>query len=156
MSWRETQETLEQFGSCWEGLEDPRTSNATLYDFHELLIIALCSVLCGGQGPTYMAIFAEERVLSSRLSQLEARCAQTRRLQPTVPGSGRGSVSRCIPAVYGPVLRAGARRGGCGWQGSAPVVRSGQRQVALAHGQCVGLGTAAGVGAGGYRCQIEG
>src|ERR1700677_483827 len=61
MSWRETQETLEQFGSCWEGLEDPRTSNATLYDFHELLIIALCSVLCGGQGPTDMAIFAEER-----------------------------------------------------------------------------------------------
>ena len=61
MSWRETQETLEQFGSCWEGLEDPRTSNATLYDFHELLIIALCSVLCGGQGPTDMAIFAEEK-----------------------------------------------------------------------------------------------
>jgi predicted transposase YbfD/YdcC len=59
MSSRETQETLEQFGSCWEGLEDPRTSNATLYDFHEMLIIALCCVLCGGQGPTDMALFAE-------------------------------------------------------------------------------------------------
>ena len=59
MSSRETQETLEQFGSCWEGLEDPRTSNATLHDFHEMLIIALCCVLCGGQGPTDMALFAE-------------------------------------------------------------------------------------------------
>jgi predicted transposase YbfD/YdcC len=59
MSSRETQETLEQFGSCWEGLEDPRTSNATLYDFHEMLVIALCCVLCGGQGPSDMALFAE-------------------------------------------------------------------------------------------------
>jgi hypothetical protein len=61
MSSRKTQETLEQFGSCWEGLEDPRTSNATLYDFHEMLIIALCCVLCGGQGPTDMAMFAKEK-----------------------------------------------------------------------------------------------
>ena len=52
------EETLEQFASCWEGLEDPRTGNATLHDFHELLMIALCCVLCGGQGPTDMALFA--------------------------------------------------------------------------------------------------
>jgi hypothetical protein len=52
MSSRETQETLEQIGSCWEGLEDPRTSNATLYDFHKMPIIALCCVPCGGQAPT--------------------------------------------------------------------------------------------------------
>jgi hypothetical protein len=45
-----SKETLEQFGSCWEGLEDPRSGNAALHDFHELLMIALCCVLCGGQG----------------------------------------------------------------------------------------------------------
>jgi hypothetical protein len=28
--------------------EDPRTGNAGLHDFHELLMIALCTVLCGG------------------------------------------------------------------------------------------------------------
>ncbi len=43
-------EALEQFGFCWDGLEDPRRGNAALHDFHELLMIALCCVLCGGQG----------------------------------------------------------------------------------------------------------
>src|ERR1035441_8609040 len=51
-------ETLEQFGSCWEGLEDSRCGNAALHDFHELLMIALCCVLCGGRGAVDMAVFA--------------------------------------------------------------------------------------------------
>ena len=54
-------ETLEQFGCCWEGLEDPRSGNAALHDFHELLMIALCCVLCGGQGAVDMAVFAEAK-----------------------------------------------------------------------------------------------
>jgi len=54
-------ETLEQFSSCWEGLEDPRNGNAGLYDFYELLMIALCAVLCGGQGAVDMALFAEAK-----------------------------------------------------------------------------------------------
>jgi len=56
-----SKETLEQFGSCWEGLEDPRCGNAALHDFHELLMIALCCVLCGGQGAVDMAVFAEAK-----------------------------------------------------------------------------------------------
>ena len=44
-------ETLEQLGAGWEGLEDPRCGNAALHDFHELLMIALCCVLCGGHSP---------------------------------------------------------------------------------------------------------
>ena len=35
---------MDQFVDCWEGLEDPRTGNAGLHDFHELLMIALCTV----------------------------------------------------------------------------------------------------------------
>jgi predicted transposase YbfD/YdcC len=54
-------ETLEQFGSCWEGLEDPRSGNAALHDFHELLMIALCCVLCGGHGAVDMALFGEAK-----------------------------------------------------------------------------------------------
>jgi hypothetical protein len=42
-----SKETLEQFGSCWEGLEDPRSGNASLRDYQELLMIALCCVLYG-------------------------------------------------------------------------------------------------------------
>jgi len=56
-----SKETLEQFGTCWEGLEDPRCGNAALHDFHELLMIALCCVLCGGQGAVDMAVFAEAK-----------------------------------------------------------------------------------------------
>src|ERR1019366_6715685 len=55
------QETLDQFMSCWEGLDDPRRGNAALHDFHELLVIALCAVLCGGQGAVDMALFARAK-----------------------------------------------------------------------------------------------
>ena len=42
-------------------MEDPRTGNAGLHDFHELLMIALCTVLCGGQGAVDMALFARSK-----------------------------------------------------------------------------------------------
>lgn len=58
---RFSQESLAQFVECWEGLEDPRSGNAGLHDFHELLAIGLCCVLCGGQGPTDMAVFARAK-----------------------------------------------------------------------------------------------
>src|SRR5271169_6093960 len=50
--------TLDQFIACFEGLKDPRTGNAGLHDLHELLMIALCTLLSGGQGATHMAAFA--------------------------------------------------------------------------------------------------
>ena len=49
---------MDQFIVCFEGLEDPRAGNAGLHDFYELLVIALCTVLSGGQGATHMAAFA--------------------------------------------------------------------------------------------------
>ncbi len=49
---------MEEFGACWEGLEDPRTGNATL---HDLLMIALCSVICGGENAMDMAAFAKAK-----------------------------------------------------------------------------------------------
>ena len=52
---------MDRFIACWEGLEDPRTGNAGLHDFHELLVIALCTVLCGGQSAVAMARFAEAK-----------------------------------------------------------------------------------------------
>ena len=36
---------MDQFAACWGVLKDPRTGNAGLYDFHELLVIALCTAL---------------------------------------------------------------------------------------------------------------
>jgi predicted transposase YbfD/YdcC len=53
-----TEAALDQFIACFEGLADPRTGNAGLHDLHELLFIALCTVLSGGQGATDMERFA--------------------------------------------------------------------------------------------------
>jgi len=52
---------LDQFVACWQDLEDPRTGNAVLHDFHELLMIALCTVLCGGQSAVDMDVFARAK-----------------------------------------------------------------------------------------------
>jgi len=54
-------EILEQFSECWEGLDDPRGGNAVVHDFYELLPIALCTVLCGGQGAVDRALFAKAK-----------------------------------------------------------------------------------------------
>lgn len=52
---------LEEFITCWEGLDYPRTSNAALHGFHELLMTALCTVLCGNQCAVDMALFARAK-----------------------------------------------------------------------------------------------
>lgn len=52
---------MEAFGACWESLEDPRTGNARLHDLHDLLMIALCSVICGGENAMDMAMFAKAK-----------------------------------------------------------------------------------------------
>jgi hypothetical protein len=52
---------LDRFFECWEGLDDPRTGNASLHDFHEILAIAMCAVLCGGQGSVDMGLFAKSK-----------------------------------------------------------------------------------------------
>ncbi len=52
---------MEEFAACWEGLEDPRTGNAGLHDLHELLMIALCTVLSGGQGAVDISLFAKSK-----------------------------------------------------------------------------------------------
>jgi hypothetical protein len=47
---------MDQFAACWEELDDPRTGNAALPDFNELLVIAFCAVLRGGQGAVDMSL----------------------------------------------------------------------------------------------------
>lgn len=47
---------MEQFSACREGLEDPRTGNAALHGLHGLLMIALCTVLSGGETAKDMAV----------------------------------------------------------------------------------------------------
>jgi hypothetical protein len=52
---------MDGFIACFDGLEDPRTGNAGRHDLLEILMIALCTVLCGGQSAVDMAEFAEDK-----------------------------------------------------------------------------------------------
>ena len=62
MSWIKAQgNAMDRFGACFSALEDPRAGNALRHDLAELLVIALCTVLCGGESCVDMADFAEEK-----------------------------------------------------------------------------------------------
>jgi predicted transposase YbfD/YdcC len=52
---------MEEFAAIFADLEDPRTGNAGLHDLLEILMIALCTVLCGGQTAVDMAEFGEAK-----------------------------------------------------------------------------------------------
>ncbi len=52
---------MEQFRECFAQVEDPRSGNAVRHELSELLMIALCAVLCGGESCVDMADFAEEK-----------------------------------------------------------------------------------------------
>jgi predicted transposase YbfD/YdcC len=53
---------MEGFRACFEGLQDPRTGNAGRHGLLEMLMIALCTVLCGGEDCTDMAEFARTKL----------------------------------------------------------------------------------------------
>ena len=57
---------MDGFRECFSGVEDPRSGNARRHDLQELLVIALCAVLCGGESCVDMADFAEEKELFLR------------------------------------------------------------------------------------------
>jgi len=51
---------MENFVSCFAGVDDPREENAR-HDLHELLVIALCTMLCGGEDCSDMALFGRSK-----------------------------------------------------------------------------------------------
>jgi predicted transposase YbfD/YdcC len=51
---------LESFSTCFADLDDPRANN-TRHDLHEILLIALCAVLCGAEDGTDMALFGRAK-----------------------------------------------------------------------------------------------
>ena len=59
----------ELWEGVFEGLEDPRASNARRHDLHDILVIAFCTMLCGGQTCTDMELFghAKRELLQSFL-----------------------------------------------------------------------------------------
>jgi len=52
---------MEGLAACFEDLKDPRTGNAGQHDLIKIMVIALCTVLCGGQYASDMELFAKEK-----------------------------------------------------------------------------------------------
>ena len=52
---------MEDLEDVFEELEDPRTGNAKRHLLHEVLVIALCTVLCGGETCADMALFGRSK-----------------------------------------------------------------------------------------------
>lgn len=52
---------MDEIEALFEELEDPRTGNARRHLLHEILVIALCTVLCGGQTCADMALFGRSK-----------------------------------------------------------------------------------------------
>ena len=52
---------MEDCEEIFEELEDPRTGNAKRHLLHEVLMIALCTVLCGGETCADMALFGRAK-----------------------------------------------------------------------------------------------
>lgn len=111
---------MDQFIACWEELEDPRTGNAALHDFHELLMIALCTVLCGGQSAVDMARFARAKeaflrsflTLENGLPSHDTFSRLFRLLDPQAFGAAFqrfmarfADTVQCVVAIDGKVLR---------------------------------------------------
>jgi hypothetical protein len=110
--------SLDQFSGCWEGLADPRSGNAGLHDFYELLMIALCTVLCGGQGAVDMALFAKAKEPYLRgFLKLENGVPSHDTFSRAVSHPRSGPVPRFVSAVHDEVLRAVPGRGGHRWEG---------------------------------------
>ena len=51
---------MDEFEACFSDLEDPREANAR-HDLLEILVIALCTMLCGGEDCTDMALFGRSK-----------------------------------------------------------------------------------------------
>ena len=51
---------MERFAACFSELEDPRRPNAR-HNLHEILLIALCTLLCGGEDCSDMALFGRAK-----------------------------------------------------------------------------------------------
>jgi len=85
---------MEEFVACFAEIVDPRQDNAR-HDLHELLLIALCTMLTGGQDCSDMALFGEIKA-PFPLATLGASLRKFLRLRHGIPS--HNTFSRVFPA----------------------------------------------------------
>ena len=80
-------------GGGIEGLEDPRAPNARRHDLHDILVIAFCTMLCGGQTCTdYGAFRTCQEGVTPDFSEAGKRHTQPRHLLPYPGNAGPGGL----------------------------------------------------------------
>ena len=52
---------MDEIAGLFEDLDDPRTGNAKRHRLHEIVMISLCTVLCGGESCADMALFGRSK-----------------------------------------------------------------------------------------------
>ena len=52
---------MTELADVFAGLEDPRAVNARRHSLHDILVIALCAIVCGGQTCTGMELFGHSK-----------------------------------------------------------------------------------------------
>jgi predicted transposase YbfD/YdcC len=52
---------MKEFSQLFEGISDPRRSNATRHDLHEMLMTGLLCMLCGGEGCHDISLFGRSK-----------------------------------------------------------------------------------------------
>ena len=148
---------MEEFSHLFEGVADPRRSNATLHDLDEMLMIGLLSSLCGGEGCTDMERFgrAKEKFLRSfmRLPHgIPSHDAFTNLFNALDPGGLQRAMLRL---AEGWAAGLAERGGGHRRQDVAPVVRRRGLALPAAPGAGVRQRGASGAGTGAGGGQVE-
>ncbi len=88
---------MEEFVACFADVIDPRQDNAR-HDLHELLLIALCTILTGGKDCSDMALFGE--VKEPFLRQFCAYGTAFPATTPSAESSGFSTRCRSKPASH--------------------------------------------------------
>ena len=56
---------MDEIAEAFQDLDDPRTGNANRHSLHEIVVIGLCTVLCGGESCADMALFGRSKRASA-------------------------------------------------------------------------------------------
>ena len=145
---------MEGFAHIFEGVADPRRSNATLRDPDGMPMIGLPSApRGGGAAPTWSALAVPRGGSFMRLAH--GNSGPRHLAQPVQHAGPRWPAAGDAAACRGLGGRIGRWGGGRRWQGIAPVVRRCDVAVPAASGAGVRRRGASGVGTGADAGQVE-
>jgi hypothetical protein len=107
---------MEEFVACFAAVVDPRQDNAR-HNLHELLLIALCTILTGGKDCSDMALFGtvKEPFLRQFLRLrhgIPSHDTFSRVFRLGVPTPRSGTVRSLLHALHATLRRNLAGRGG--------------------------------------------